>query len=266
MLKCCIYDLYTLALNLFCLLSSFCYITHVNPRPSFQENPCPTTVYPPTDDCCGDLGVCGGPNGTCDMDTTCCPAGCCPEPNWLVLVYYDVCLNLFVCLFVGTHAARAVLTLQWTINTVYQTVLNLNRWWNTIYVMDDVPEGSKYLDEWMHERVDFVTHCHCWMFMFGTRDARGRIKILRGGAEQQSNLGRFGVGRCGMGQSRKFSSPGRSGARIPVWCSLVIQLLNALGSAVQTGSVLPQLPIAQLQVIFKNNFFLLCLGNLSKTF
>merc|ERR1712004_135248 len=41
-----------------------------------------TTAYPPTDDCCGDLGVCGGPNGTCDLDTTCCPSGCCPEPNW----------------------------------------------------------------------------------------------------------------------------------------------------------------------------------------
>ena len=37
-----------------------------------------------------------------------------------------------------------------------------------------------------------------------------------------------------------------------------ILVLNALGSAVQTGSVPPQLVIVQLQVIFTNNFFLLC--------
>lgn len=185
--------------------------------------------------------------------------------GWCLFTTYDVCLNLFVCLFVGTHAARAVLTLQWTINSVYQAVLNLNRWWNTMYVMDDVPEGSKYLDEWMHERVDFVTHCHCWMFMFDTRDARGSVFLLcggagqkeksSGGAEQQSNSRRFGVGRGRMWQSRKFSSPGRGRACIPVWYSLLIQLLNALGSAVQTGSVLPQLLIAHLQVIFTNNFY-----------
>merc|ERR1719450_326437 len=39
---------------------------------------CPLVPY----DCCGDLGACPNSDGTCDMETTCCPAGCCPESNW----------------------------------------------------------------------------------------------------------------------------------------------------------------------------------------
>ena len=77
--------------------------------------------------------------------------------------------------------------------------------------MDDVPEGSKYLDEWMHERVDFVTRCHCWMFMFDTRDARGSVFLLWGGA----------------GQKKKSS--GRGGA--------TVKLGAVRGGAVRDGAV-----------------------------
>merc|ERR1711936_122384 len=58
-------------------------------------NPCP----PITDDCCGDLYVCPNMDGTCDMQSTCCPSGCCPEPNWFCCPDYYCAATPVDCAF-----------------------------------------------------------------------------------------------------------------------------------------------------------------------